>query len=679
VDLQLRSDLAIDPAEELIQRAFSLAYFILGDRRAALSVARSAIEKLKTALSSQSRRTYYTPTGRSSYPAGRTKVSLNELNLLQRLVYVESEFFERLIEGEGRNTRQEDLIIRYIKHLIRVTTRHNSSYVTLGVCRLLYNYTTPETSEIYNLVLQDPERIRDGYYYRSRKQRLMQEMKQRFGELIKIEGGFRREQRFVSQENSQAYASLVRECLNRFTPWRSSCVLPPHLDPNQNVISELLFGGGHPDHEHQIELNRIHTLIHPHCFAQVLASLGLNQPDGRLELPSFFIANDGARPTRERYHPDDLTSGELTAIKSYLGKNSIHRRDFRDRPLRLVVDGRAQADFDLGPARTLRFNVADESELVEVRSVGSVEDEGETPLAVSLLRYNQTGVIPIESFGRLGSKSRFTLSITPASEAATESRGVIVNLTHETAASYLPISNYLVNTRAWLATLNTSARFTTPRLKLAFLFLLMLLGAVGLWVYRNSRSSMKSSQHVAELAPPPSETFSGPGTPATDSPTQQDSPIARNQRTKPAPAISTTSSRHPAGASAGNASERVREPRPALDASSLAGAKRIYVDSLGDDQFSRQLHEQLVQALPTGGRFQIIGERDAADLVLRRPPARNGSASSHSVLVLVNAAGKITWQRHFQTCRSSSQDATRVSQQIVNHLLQDAKVIGSKP
>jgi hypothetical protein len=174
----------IEPLEELLNRAFELAYFILGDRPSSIYVAMAAMDKLKTASTNQGRRLYYTPTGRSSYPAARTKVNLSDLHLLQRLVYVESELFERLIEGQRNTVQQDDLIIRYIKHLVRITTKHNSFYVTLGLCRLLYNYSTRDTSEIYNSVLQDPERIRDDYYYRSRKKRLMAEIKERWRRAI---------------------------------------------------------------------------------------------------------------------------------------------------------------------------------------------------------------------------------------------------------------------------------------------------------------------------------------------------------------------------------------------------------------------------------------------------------------------------------------------------------------
>src|ERR1051325_3369801 len=228
---------AISISDELLNSAFQLAFFILGDRASSIYVATSAIDKLKAASTVQGKRLSYIPTGRSSFPAARTKIALSEIHLLQRLIYIESELFETLLEGEEQSLKVEDLIIRYVKHLIRITTRHNSFYVTLGLCRLLYNYSTSETADIYNLIIQDPARMRDDHYYRSRKKLLMMEMQERFGNLLSIERGFRREERIKASENSAAFTGLVKECLARFTPWQSTCVLPNELDPKRNVVT----------------------------------------------------------------------------------------------------------------------------------------------------------------------------------------------------------------------------------------------------------------------------------------------------------------------------------------------------------------------------------------------------------------------------------------------------------
>src|SRR5215813_2262163 len=136
--------------EESIARAFQLAYFIHGDRETALNIAAEAFAKLEVAAAAQDKRLYYTPTGRASRAERfRTKVSVGELHLLQRLVYVESEPYERHAE---QSPDEEDMLIYFIKHLVRITVRRNSFYVTLGLSRLLHNYSTAETMEMYNVL-----------------------------------------------------------------------------------------------------------------------------------------------------------------------------------------------------------------------------------------------------------------------------------------------------------------------------------------------------------------------------------------------------------------------------------------------------------------------------------------------------------------------------------------------
>jgi len=126
--------------EESLARAFQLAYFIHGDRETALNIAAEALAKLEVAAAAQDKRLYYTPTGRAERGERfRTKVSIGETHLLQRLVYVESEPYERRAEqaSNGESPEEEDMLIYFIKHLVRITVRRNSFYVTLGLSRML--------------------------------------------------------------------------------------------------------------------------------------------------------------------------------------------------------------------------------------------------------------------------------------------------------------------------------------------------------------------------------------------------------------------------------------------------------------------------------------------------------------------------------------------------------------
>lgn len=297
--------------EEKLRRAFQLAYFILGEEEAALRVTREAVASLDVALAQQDKRIYYAS-------GSRTKVSLSELQLLQRLVYIAAEPEERRQEEQG--AAQEALLIHYLKHLVRCALKRNSFFVTLGVSRLLHNYSTPETMRIHELVVQDPARVRDDSYYRRGKAQLLQELLARFGVLLAVQRGARGEERFQTLPDGHCYADLTLACLCRFTPWETPCSVPAAFDPHKDELPLLRFRGRDPDGEHEVEVRRMHAVLHPDCFTRLLTALGLAAPAERLELPQFQLTNGPppADPPGGPRAPAHLSEEAMQNLKEYL-------------------------------------------------------------------------------------------------------------------------------------------------------------------------------------------------------------------------------------------------------------------------------------------------------------------------------------------------------------------------
>ena len=153
-------------ARENIRRAFELAYFIHANTDIALRVVEEAWCKLEHTFGKQDRRFYYVPSGRKqsqgrSSHALRTKVSLREAHLLQLLIYAESEPWERYAEygHSPYPLTDEDMVIRFIKHLVQVTLKRNSFYVSVGIGRVLYDYQTSEVRQIYDVLMQDQRQL----------------------------------------------------------------------------------------------------------------------------------------------------------------------------------------------------------------------------------------------------------------------------------------------------------------------------------------------------------------------------------------------------------------------------------------------------------------------------------------------------------------------------------------
>jgi hypothetical protein len=641
----------ITPTDELLNRAFQLAYFILGDRTAAIYVAMAAIDKLKTASTIQDRRLYYMPTGRSAYPAARTKVSLSHIHLLQRLIYTESEPFERLIEGQEKPLQQQDMIIRFIKHLVRVATKHNSFYVALGLSRLLYNYTTSETTEIYNLVIQDPDRGRDDYYYRSRKMHLLKELKDRFRNSLKTYRGFRGEERFQPQEDSAIYLSLVKECLSRFTPWESVCVLPPDVDPTKNIVTSLLFNGKDPDEEHEIELNRLHTLLHPDCFERLVLALGLDPPAQRLELPYFFISSNAPGATDDRFKPQALSRGELDAIRRYLEKNSTYRKDASKQLLSVLVDGDEYSCFAIDQTSSVQINVEEYAEFIEVRSL---EEDEEVPLAIYPLTYNESGIITANASIMLGQGQRLSITVQPSDGSSGETAAARVSITYQEARPITRVSSLLQQFKLYLSSVTGLWQQSSVNyLKLLLGFLFIAICITGVFIYLQSRNASPDQQLIAE---------------------QKEDRGQDNQNDQPSAPVPSPPPRDQRGhkqttppLSSSGDTEATRGRKPGLDSAVLIEVKRVYVDPLGNELLSEQARQMLIDNLQSSNRFIVVETRGEADAVFKGSAKRvtKGGEKVSIALRLVNARGQVIWSRTY------SGYVVDITDRIVKELLAD--------
>lgn len=345
--------------EELCERAFELALFLQGDAAVAAEVTARALAKLEVAASAQRRRRAYLPRGR------RTRLSVGEAHLLQRLIYVESEPFERA--GERGELAAALWVVRFLKHLVRLAWKRNSFYAVLAVARLLHGYSTAEVLDLYALLVQDPGRVPDDDYGRSRKKRLMAELRERFGERLEVVGERGGEQRFRTVDDPAPFRPLVDECLRRFTPWGTGCPVPDEFDPRSAELPELAFDGdpGEADREHAVELRRFHAVLHPDCFARLARALGWAPPAEKLEIPRFGSPAPGGPVNAPPRPPEEE---ERRAIAARLAEEDARRRGSRGRFLAVWIDGAEQVRFARGTAARISLPDGEDLELVEIRS-----------------------------------------------------------------------------------------------------------------------------------------------------------------------------------------------------------------------------------------------------------------------------------------------------------------------
>lgn len=668
--------------EELLNKAFSLACFILGDRENALRTVGEAMARLDVTTAAQGKRLYYKPSASSwlrpeKADRYRNKVLFSELHLLQRLVYIASEPYEERREQSVVANRggEEEMLIHFIKHLARITTRRNSFYVTLGISRLLYNYTTAETMEVYNAVIQDPERVKDDYYYRSRKGVLMQEIKKRFGSLLEIGRGPRGEERFHAAPEQTSFIELVKESLSFFTPWYTPCLVPAGVNPIMDGITGLESHG--KDEEDRIEVDRIHAVLHPDCHERLIKSLGFDEPERRLEVPQFFLSQDkgngdGSRGGRrdDRRHAKGLSHNELDEIKGHLDDQSSRRKRAFAGLLRVVVDGSERARLDLSQSSSARFALDGDAEVLEVRTMVNGDD---LLLASHLFKHREPSDPAENASIVLEGGQQVAITVSPA----TGETEAIVDVAYRETNPFRAASLYLKQ----LTRTERSGRWGAGRIPaLALAFALLALCAFGVVQFLRHRSRASESLAGQPKINQPGEVNSTPAVnndvkpsgavvvpplattaPVDKEKTEPRKVAPRKNATPSTPEVARANEQQQPGrretvAPSAQESGGTREITPRLNApegttrgpsnklatTPLSEVKKIYVEIIGDT--TSDVRAKLIESLSASNRFVSVESKDEADALMRVTIKSAGEAQVSASVLLINARGETLWR-----------------------------------
>jgi hypothetical protein len=640
-----------------LSKAFQLAHSIYrhreSDRKVALDIVWEAVRGIDVRLLAQHEADRHDP-------QNPTKVRWSTLQWFQILIYCKSEAHELQQEVHNKTSlSEEDMIIRYLKHLILATTRRNSFHISLGLSRLLYDYNAAETMAIYDLVFQDADsstRKADAYY-RARKNKLIEELEKRFHRFVRIYQGPRGEKRFQSQDDSTQFNELVLQYLSRFTPWETRCELPKQLDTWTTVRSLQ-----------SSQASQIHSLIHPTCFARIVAVLKLDPPEKHLVLPRFFHTKKlSNKSTPDDNSPSELTQQEASEIRNKIAEQENSRKKFITRSLSVLADGIERARVELAQSSQVRLDIEDTATLIEIVGHGK---EGELLLA--------THILTNEEDDKAEKKAEYSIVLEGGQKISlrllTQSRGehtsafsveIKYQETNAIRAAHLRLRQ--VKHHLFEKTVRQTWRdipLLSPTVAVATLALI----AAAFALYLALRSG--PSDHIAKQQPqPPSSGIDSGRLPLSGTTsTPLTSPIAEVTPTTP-------SAKHEPSIP-GNRSQpggTTRE-QTASASKSLLNVQRIYVESFGVDAFSQRVRQELIERLQAGNRFVIMNSPDEADTAIsglaQKIGRRKTEGASQEVdvgigtLKLVNVAGEIIW--HTRTHRGT---AEKIATQFTKDLL----------
>jgi hypothetical protein len=480
--------------------------------------------------------------------------------------------------------------------------------------------------EMYNVLVQDPGRVRDDYYYRSRKGRLMKELKERFGDQLRVTRGARGEERFQTDDTPGEHAELVRECLQEFTPWSTRCAIPANLDPGAEEIHDLAFDGSDPDREHAIEVNRFHAALHPDCFARLTRSLNFASPAERLTTPYFSMSKDrnqdnNPKPPRRSRRAPELDEAEMKAVRGLLTEKSSRRKTAAAGLLRVIVDGSERARLDLNRASRVRFETNENDELIEVRSADGIL------LAAYLLNQDEPSEAEVLERRSIVLESGQRLSFVTVKNAESETIDLSYRETQLSRAAtlYLRRLGFIAGdllhkpgTAAWKPALSFAA------------ILIIALGLIYYW-----QSPQKEEITVDNNQPR-----------SIESPAPNDSPAQRDDKRRPTPAPRRRQDDSPRLIARNDPppTDIVRSAETlAIDGASLLAIKKVHVDPFGDDPIGKQFRDQLTAALRMNRRFSLTTNRDEADAVLKGRITATRPEQISATVRLVNARGEVAW------------------------------------
>lgn len=412
----------VDAPVELLQASFQLAYFIFPDRSTAIDILVRALEKLRVRSRREIKRLYWRDK-HAQRPVRR--IARSDVDMLQWLIMFESEEDERAQERAG-NPSLRSMAIRYIKHLVQVTTALSSFYVNVGLTRLLRNYSTIEAQRIYEMLMC---RYPGPDEYRRAKAALMDKMNQRFAGFVKITRVEHGELRFETFEDQKRWAGLVDDCLRSFTPWSTQGHSSQFVTANGGNIKVASTYRAADTDQNEMEMRCCRILIEPACYSELLKEMAFDPPATKLALPRFVMTEkqekSGDNRTQPR-RPPELSQEDLDKIQRRLAATDARRRNINPRLVTIVIDGVEHTQLDLTQKRQVQIEVEAGASLVEIRGE---DDRGDLLLATHLISY-ANDVFELSKATAVLNKGKLKLGITPIATPGQEPPRAMLSLNY---------------------------------------------------------------------------------------------------------------------------------------------------------------------------------------------------------------------------------------------------------
>lgn len=650
--------------EDEIKKGVELAYLIYPEKEKALKISLAALTQLENQRVKEKRwlRDYLKlfrdkieglPNYKNiSFP----KIYLNDFQLYQQLIMQCADKYE-IQQESTKLVNQKLLIIRYLKHLVVACLDKNLLFFVVALSRILHKYSTSEAKKVCLYLYPNYKYKNLEFQIKRAKSTLIKELAQRFQGLVKVV-----DNRFASSSANNVTTKkylieLIGKTLDQLVLWDTECLENMSAFSSSEVHDPLSIGR-----------QMCHVIIHPECYVSLIDILGLENPNNRLEIPSFFISSNTNKDNNDSFNPPDFTDDipklleELDEYKQKV-KNSIPSK------LAIFVDDERRGVIELDKTNRFFLKLINEGKQLEIydeetnllllsrRLVGDIFGGEETK------RY----IFPIANGQRFNLTIKYTPPIFDDNNEDSED-----NVYKNTDAGSFEISiscyeSNLVRAIFWsykrLAyELSSSPMTVYPRIAITAILLIILSLIV---IYPNKLFTPNSNQPLVVKCPPTPKPISKiPDNKLVPKLNQQEVPEPK-QTPKPKPTkIQTTPSSKATNIE--KAAEEVVEREPeelAMERGgqkvTLATVKTIYVS----DSIDPELRKELIEALRNTSRFTIIKDYD---VVRTQPDATiEWSLSQPNTIILSTNYSPFIWKTPVAKNTTKQQ-----AQNIVSALIQ---------
>jgi hypothetical protein len=299
----------------------------------------------------------------------RLALNTRRLEPTQQSIYAIARKFHSLLATTAANLKDKTMMMYYLKHLSLMALRHSRLKTAVSSTQLLYRYPTSQTRSIYEYLetfLERSGEVKDLQFYARARRELLDELKDRFSSLLRIEphhapNGATTYQITASPATPEQ-TEFIKECLREFTPCdvRRALSTPGKLRNKGEFIFQLHY---------------------PERFQVMLAEAGLPASPQPLFWPVFTNAKRPASPAPPSKTPP-LRDREINAALARLSRAAKHRRRLSGRLLRIVIDGRDAGFLDLDQSHECKLKVSANTSSIEVLAR---TEEGDILLAHCML------------------------------------------------------------------------------------------------------------------------------------------------------------------------------------------------------------------------------------------------------------------------------------------------------